>query len=153
MGPALTAEATRLDTSRLDALEDRWRAVLACGDHRGAVPELEALVAAHPLREGLWGLLALALYRTQRQADALETMRRARHLLADELGLDPGPELQALEEALLRQDPALAPPARPAPTATAPGAVSTEEGAGTDLVGRDRALTAVRQLLPSVRQG
>jgi DNA-binding SARP family transcriptional activator/tetratricopeptide (TPR) repeat protein len=168
VGPALTAEATRLDTSRLDALEDRWRAVLACGDHRGAVPELEALVAAHPLREGLWGLLALALYRSQRQADALETMRRARRLLADELGLDPGPQLRALEEALLRQDPALAPPTRPAPTtpaprppaaeapsppATTPGPVLTEEDAGTDLVGRDRALTAVRQLLPSVRQG
>ncbi|WP_432933699.1 AAA family ATPase [Microbispora sp. CA-135349] len=72
-----------------------------------AVGELEALVAAHPLREGLWELLARTLYALGRQADALEALRTARVRLAEELGLDPGPALRRLEEAILAQDPAL----------------------------------------------
>ncbi|KAB8181664.1 BTAD domain-containing putative transcriptional regulator [Microbispora catharanthi] len=71
------------------------------------VGELEALVAGHPLREGLWELLARTLYALGRQADALEALRTARVHLAEELGLDPGPALRRLEEAILAQDPAL----------------------------------------------
>ncbi|MFG1862783.1 BTAD domain-containing putative transcriptional regulator [Microbispora bryophytorum] len=88
------------------------------------VGELEALVAAHPLREGLWELLARTLYALGRQADALEALRTARGHLAEELGLDPGPALRRLEQAILAQDPALDGPApvrqgRAAPIETA----------------------------------
>ena len=69
--------------------------------------ELEALVAEHPWREGFWALLITALYRDGRQADALAAYRRVREHLGDELGLDPGPELRALEQQVLDQDPAL----------------------------------------------
>jgi DNA-binding SARP family transcriptional activator/tetratricopeptide (TPR) repeat protein len=106
--PDLAVEATRLEELRLVATEDRWDASLRLGGHTRLVGELESMVVAHPTRERSWGLLALALYRSQRQADALAALRRAREQLAGELGLDPGPELRRLEEQLLRQDPALA---------------------------------------------
>ena len=77
------------------------------------VPELQALVAAHPLREGLRAALMLALYRSGRQADALAAYQEARRVLQEELGLDPGPRLRELEAAILRQDESLAPRARP----------------------------------------
>ena len=105
--PALQAEATRLAELRTVAVERRWRLRIDQGRHAEAVAELEQLVAVHPLREQLWGLLALALYRSSRQGDALAALRRARDHLADELGVDPGPELRALEQAVLRQDPSL----------------------------------------------
>ena len=69
--------------------------------------EIERLVAAHPLREAAWGLLAVALYRSQRQGEALDALRRARRVLADELGVDPGPELRRLETAVLDHEPSL----------------------------------------------
>ena len=78
------------------------------------MPELESLVAENPLRERLRGQLMLALYRSGRHAEALEVYRAARLALADELGLDPSPELQRLERAILRHDPALAVPTEPA---------------------------------------
>jgi YVTN family beta-propeller protein len=105
-------EIARLDESRLSALEARIDAELALGEHAQAVGELEALVREHPLRERLTGQLMLALYRSRRQADALETYRSARRRLIDDLGLDPGPELQKLERAILAQDPALQAPGR-----------------------------------------
>ncbi|MGY4767165.1 BTAD domain-containing putative transcriptional regulator [Kribbella sp. CWNU-51] len=105
--PIVHAEATRLAELRLSAVEDLWTARLALGRHGQAGPELERLVEAHPLRERLWALLALALYRSARQADALEALRRARRRLVDEAGLDPGAELRRLEDAVLRQDPDL----------------------------------------------
>ena len=74
------------------------------------IGELEALVRAHPLREGLWALLMVALYRDGRQADALATYQRARSQLADELGLDPGLQLQQLEQQILVHDAALGAP-------------------------------------------
>ncbi|MEN3539812.1 BTAD domain-containing putative transcriptional regulator [Microbispora sp. ZYX-F-249] len=104
------------------------------------VGELEALVAAHPLREGLWELLARTLYALGRQADALEALRTARSHLAEELGLDPGPALRRLEEAILAQDPALDGPGTvrrgPAAPAEAPAADRPERrtvGRGTQL--------------------
>ncbi|MEU7476188.1 BTAD domain-containing putative transcriptional regulator [Lentzea sp. NPDC042327] len=97
------------------AVEDRIDAEIACGRHREVVAELEALVRDHPLRERVHGLLMLALYRSGRQADALAVFRRARDRFAAELGIDPGPDLVALEQAVLTQDPALALIPAPAP--------------------------------------
>ena len=108
-------EAGRLDELRVTALEERIDAELALGRHAALVGELEALVAAHPLRERLRGQLMLTLYRCGRQAEALEVYRAARLALADELGLDPSPELQGLERRVLRQDPSLAAPAEAVP--------------------------------------
>ena len=110
-------EAARLDALRVSALEERIEAELALGQHAALVGELEALVAAHPLRERFRGQLMVALYRCGRQAEALEVYRAARLALADELGLDPSPELQLLERRILRQDPSLALPVTPPPDA------------------------------------
>ncbi len=106
--PFAGAEIVRLDGLRLDAEEERLAGELGLGRHDHLVPELESLVTANPLRERLRGQLMLALYRSGRQAEALEVYRAARLALADELGLDPSPELQRLERAILRHDPALA---------------------------------------------
>ena len=100
-------EADRLEDLRLGALEDRLDAELGLGHHRRVVPELRALVAAHPLREGFRRLLMLALYRSGRQAEALESYRAARRVLVDELGLEPAPALRRLERQILNHDPAL----------------------------------------------
>jgi DNA-binding SARP family transcriptional activator/class 3 adenylate cyclase len=104
-------EVVRLEERRLAALEDRIEAELALGRHRELVGELQALVAAHPLRERIHGQLMVALYRSGRQADALAAFKRARDRLVEELGIEPGAELQELERAILAQDPNLAPPA------------------------------------------
>jgi DNA-binding SARP family transcriptional activator len=125
-GPALVdfvdatfarAEAARFDELRSAATEDRIEAELALGRHADVVPELEALVAQHPLRERLRGQLMLALYRSGRQADALRVYQETREVLVEELGLEPSPALQRLEKAVLVQDPALelGDEARPAP--------------------------------------
>ena len=108
----------RLEEARLEAVEERVEADLALGRHARLVPELEELVGRHPFRERLRGQLMLALYRSGRQADALDLYRRTRETLVEELGIDPGPELQELEHAILRQDRALQ-WARPAPAAAA----------------------------------
>ncbi|WP_433287436.1 AfsR/SARP family transcriptional regulator [Micromonospora sp. CA-244673] len=133
-GPALAdvgdaewalAEAARLEELRLGAVEDRLELLLAAGRQAEAVADLERLVATHPLRERLHRLLMLALYRGGRQADAITAYHALRHRLVDELGIDPAPELQALAEAILRQQvpaPASAAPpvAEPARTVSAP---------------------------------
>jgi ABC-type transport system substrate-binding protein/DNA-binding SARP family transcriptional activator len=111
-------EIRRLEDLRLSALEDRIEADLALGRHENVLPELESLVAAHPLRERLQGQLLVALYRRGRQADALEAYRSARRRFVDELGVEPGPELQALERKILEHDPSLqSPPHRGHPIA------------------------------------
>ena len=122
-GPALqgltgtawfSAEARRLETLRVDALEEDFEVRLALGEHRELEPALRSALADNPFRERLWGQLMLALYRSGRQADALETFQEARRVLADELGLEPGPELRRLQEAILAQDPSIASvPGRP----------------------------------------
>jgi predicted ATPase/DNA-binding SARP family transcriptional activator len=115
-GPALAdvayeefaqTEIARLEELRALAVEDRIEADLRLGRHNQLVAELDALVDASPLRERLRAQQMLALYRSGRQADALEAYRRARETLVDELGLDPSTELRELEAAILRQDPAL----------------------------------------------
>jgi YVTN family beta-propeller protein len=100
-------EAARLDELRLAALEARIDADLALGRHDALTAELEHLVAEHPLRERLHGQLMLALYRCGRQAEALAAYRRARDLLAGELGIDPGEPLRHLHGSVLAHDPAL----------------------------------------------
>ena len=115
-GPALAdvadddferGDRTRLDELRLMTIEQRIEAELALGRHDTAIADLERLTTEHPLREHLRVLQMLALYRAGRQADALRAFQAARSFLGDELGLDPGPELQELEGAILRQDPSL----------------------------------------------
>jgi DNA-binding SARP family transcriptional activator len=135
--PSVHAEATRLEEARVAALEDRVEADLRCGRHGSLVAELEALVAAYPLRERLWGQRIIALYRSRRQADALRAYQKVRTLLRDELGIEPAPPLRQLEQAVLAQDPALdwvapaaltlpAPSAQPElPTPTLPTGVVT----------------------------
>jgi len=107
------SEVARLEELRLDAVERRVDADLACGRHRELVAELEALVREHPQRERIRGQLMLALYRSGRQADALDSYRQGRATLDEQLGLEPGPELRDLEQRILRQDPTLAAPAEP----------------------------------------
>jgi DNA-binding SARP family transcriptional activator len=114
--PFAELAAARLEDQRLAAVEDRLQAELDTGEAARVVPELEELVAAEPLRERPRELLMLALYRAGRQADALDLYRRTRDLFVNELGIEPGPGLRELEQAVLRQDTALrAPPRRPRP--------------------------------------
>ncbi len=116
--PFAQAEIGRLQEARLVAEEDELDAKLALGRHADVVAELEALTAENPLRERLWAQLMLAQYRSGRQADALATYSRARRILVEELGIDPGPDLRRLQDAVLAQDPSLDAPQ--APTSTAP---------------------------------
>jgi predicted ATPase/DNA-binding SARP family transcriptional activator len=138
-GPGMIA---RLEDARLTATEDRIEAELMLGGHGELAGELEALVREHPLRERLWVQLILALYRSGRQGDALGAYRRARAVLADELGVDPGPELRKVEAAVLGQDPALDAPA---------GADEHRSGnlpaAPSALIGRGAELGAVASML------
>jgi YVTN family beta-propeller protein len=123
-GPALAdlayeqfaqSEIRRLDELRLAALEERIDADLTLGRHDAVVAELEALAAEHPYRERIQEQLMLALYRSGRQAEALDAYSRARRTLVEELGIDPGPRLQELERAILHHDPALRAPPAPSP--------------------------------------
>jgi DNA-binding SARP family transcriptional activator/DNA-binding CsgD family transcriptional regulator/tetratricopeptide (TPR) repeat protein len=103
----LEVESERLGALRLDALEQRISADLGRAGVTPPVAELEALVRWHPMRESFWALLMCAQYRSGRQADALASYQRARRTLADELGIDPGPQLQELERLVLAQDPSM----------------------------------------------
>lgn len=105
----LHGEAVRLEAMRLGALEDRIEADLSCGRHALVIPELDALVERHPLRERFCAQHMLALYRGGRQADALRSYTRVRRALA-ELGVEPSPVLQELELRILRHDASLPPP-------------------------------------------
>jgi len=105
--PAARTEAARLEEKRLAALETRAEALLACGRHRELIAELEALTAAHPLRERFWYQRMLTLYRAGRQADALHAYRELRDILVAELAIEPGADLRELQARILRQDPAL----------------------------------------------
>ncbi|MEU1897560.1 BTAD domain-containing putative transcriptional regulator [Nocardiopsis dassonvillei] len=136
--PWARAEADRLEGLRLLAVERHAEALLALGRAGDAVPALEAHALAHPLRENAWRQWALALYRSGRQGDALAALRRARRTLADELGVDPGPELRRLEADVLAQAPHLIP--RAAATAVPARAESAPERAQRPFVGRAREL-------------
>ncbi len=128
-----TAEAARLRELRLRLLEERIDADLGLGRHGALVAELEALLVEHPLRERLRAQLMLALYRSGRQADALDVYRRGRAVLVEALGLEPGSELRELEAQILRHDPALrqgSPPAGVVPSGRRRGRRSALLAAG-----------------------
>ena len=105
--PFAQAEIAELEELRLTAMEKRIEADLGLGKHRDLIGELERLAAEHPLREGVHGLLMLALYRSGRQVEALRVYADLRSTLVDQMGIDPGPSLKQLEELILRQDPTL----------------------------------------------
>jgi DNA-binding SARP family transcriptional activator len=143
-------EAARLEELRLVALEELADARLARGVHAELIPELERLVAEHPLRERLRGRLMLALYRSGRQADALAVYQDGRRALVDELGIEPGRALQDLERAILNQDPTLDVVVRPRATGLQPTEASDS---GTSFVGRERELAQLDALLDGVIGG
>jgi DNA-binding SARP family transcriptional activator len=116
--PAIDTVRSGLAVEQLSVIEDRASAMLGCGLEREAIAELPALLAMHPLAEGLAGSLMLALYRCGQQADALKVFRDMRARLAGQLGVEPGPALQGLHQRVLARDPRLA---APTPTATRPG--------------------------------
>ena len=105
------SELSAIEDERLTALEDCFDAELQCGRHREITPELEVLTAAEPLRERLCIQFMLALYRSGRQVDALNVYRRTRAALVDGLGIEPGPELQALQHMILEHDASIQVPA------------------------------------------
>ncbi len=102
--PFAQAEVGRLEELRLTALEDWFDADLALGRHHELVPEIEGVISRHPLRERLRGQLMLALYRSGRQADALEAYQQTRRVLVEQVGIEPGQALQRLERSMLLQD-------------------------------------------------
>ena len=133
-------EIGRLEELRLALLEDRIEADLSSGQHAELVGELEALVGEHPLRERLRRQVVLALYRSGRQADALEAYRAARETLNEELGLEPTPALRELEQAILNHDASLRAPAAPGPF------VSRLPEPPTLTIGRDEDRRAIAEL-------
>ena len=140
-------EIARLVELRAEAIEERLAAELALGRDADLVGELRALVAEYPLRERLRAHLMIALYRTGRQAEALETMRAARELLVDQLGIEPGPELRGLERMILAHDPELM-AGRPAPL------LATKlPAAANETIGRGGEVAEIAELLvrPAVR--
>ena len=148
--PWAAAETARLNELRLVARELHIAAGLRLGDPAAVVPEAESLTHDHPMREEGWRMHALALWSSGRQADALAALRRARATFADELGLDPGPDLVALEEAILTQRTdvlraAVPPPPAdtPRPPATAPPPPPNDRPGATAFVGREGELAAL----------
>ena len=140
----------RLEDRRIAATEDRIGAELALGRHAAVVGELAELVKAHPLQEGFRGLLALALYRSGRQSEALRALSDARDTLRDELGVDLGRPLQDLESAILAHAPSLdAPASAPAetPPPAAPAAAPATAPRSDRLVGRDAELARLLESL------
>jgi predicted ATPase/DNA-binding SARP family transcriptional activator len=143
--PWAQMEAARLEELRLVAVEALVERRLAAGEHGGVVGELEGLVAAHPTRERPRGQLMVAYYRSGRQADALAVYQATRVVLAEELGIDPSPELQRLQQAILVQDPALEAAASPQqPRHNLPERL-------TSLVGREDELREVAKLVEQYR--
>ncbi len=137
----LALEAARLEELRLAAVEGRVEADIELGRHAEVTGELESLTAEHPLRERSWRLLVLALYRGERQADALAAYQRAWAVLTGELGLEPGADLRALEQAVLRHQ-VPAPP--PLPRHNLPAPLTSFLGREQDLAALDRLLTQAR---------
>jgi DNA-binding SARP family transcriptional activator len=146
--PFAQREVPRLAELRAGAVEQLVDCKLALGRHAEVVGELETLIAAEPYREHLRGQLMLALYRSDRQADALQAYQDARRALVEELGIEPGQRLRDLEQAILAQDPALHLPApEPAPPA------EHARSARSTFVGRDAELAVLRARLSEALAG
>jgi DNA-binding SARP family transcriptional activator len=152
--PAVAAERARLEELHLLAQEDRAVLGLLLGRPAPVAAELESLTRQHPLRERLWALRAVALAGSGRQADALAVLREVRALLDDELALEPGPELRAVQTAVLRQQTA---PPPVAPTAASPrptrAHASHRPAAPWPLAGRDTELASLTAALDAVLDG
>ncbi|MFI8303837.1 BTAD domain-containing putative transcriptional regulator [Streptomyces sp. NPDC085927] len=150
-GPYARAQRVRLEEWRLQLAETRLDMDLEQGCHAEAVSELTALTAAHPLRERLRELLMLALYRSGRQAEALAVYADTRRLLADELGVDPRPGLQELQQRILRADSQLAEPSSPAPPEPAAAPVRPAQLPATvpDFTGRSSLVRELGAILAS----
>lgn len=163
--PWADLEARRLDELRLTAIEARTQAALQLGRAPQTIAELSQLTAEYPLREEAWRLLALALYQSGRQGDALAALRRARARLAEDLGVDPGPALRELEEGILVQAPQLSGPpraARAAAMAVAPPAAANRAPSAADspalpaaaqYFGRDADLDRLTAIARQARSG
>jgi predicted ATPase/DNA-binding SARP family transcriptional activator len=152
--PFAEAAIAELEELRLAAIDERIAADLATGRHGELTGELEGLVSQHPLRERLRGHLMLALYRAGRQAEALEVFRDTRRVLVEELGIDPGLELQRLEEAILRHDPSLdlsATTVAPSSLQTAPAPHHNLPEPLTSFVGREQEIEQTKALLSRTR--
>ncbi|MER7046050.1 BTAD domain-containing putative transcriptional regulator [Streptomyces jumonjinensis] len=143
------AAAARLEEQRLTALEEQAEARLELGEHALVADDLGDLVALHPLRERLRTAHVRALYLAGRQSAALSSYAELRERLADQLGLDPSPELAALHQAILTQDPALT--AVPSPSTTAARPPSNVPSALTELIGRGEAVAGLRAALDAHR--
>ncbi len=147
--PFAPAEIARLEEQHLAALELRVEADLTAGRHAELVGELARLTSEHPWREGLHAQLMLALYRSGRQADALEAYRHAREILVEQLGIEPGADLHDLHEAILGHDPEIdATPARPGAASNASGALPVPPSA---LFGREADLGLTQVLIGQMR--
>ncbi|MFE1952168.1 BTAD domain-containing putative transcriptional regulator [Streptomyces sp. NPDC059524] len=152
------AAAARLDEQRLTAIEEQAEARLELGRHALVADDLSDLVSLHPLRERARAAHVRALYAAGRRQEALRGLAELRARLAEDLGIDPGPEITELQQAILAQDPALlanptptptpAPPPAPAPTGHAPAAMPAQL---TELIGRDEAVAGLRALLGAHR--
>jgi DNA-binding SARP family transcriptional activator len=151
--PWVEPHRARLEQVRFGLLEEGLSARLELGASAELTTEPKTLVAAAPLRERGWLMLITALYRAGRQADALATYRRVGDLLGDELGLEPGPELQRLEQQILTQDPALDGVALRVRSASAAPGVGNLPGLSSQLVGRGADLRARPGARPVVRRG
>ena len=145
--PFAAAEIRRLEELHLRALELAIDAELAAGRHDEVIARLEALIAQEPLRERLHAQRMLALYRAGRQSEALEAYREAHRTLAEQIGVEPGPELRRLQEQILAQDPALD---APAPIAELPPQL---EGGSPLLAGRERELGWLRRRWEQASEG
>jgi DNA-binding SARP family transcriptional activator len=147
------AAIRRLEELHAATLEQRIDALLALGRHVAAVPDIEGLLVDEPVRERLWSQLVVALYRSGRQVEALDACRRARRVL-DELGLEPGSSLRALETAVLNQDPQLdLPPAAVTTSATDRPPAVPSGGAHLGLHGREAELAALDDSLAAAMHG
>ena len=141
----------RLEEARLKLVEVGFSARLRLGDVGNLIGELEAAVAAYPFQEGLWQLLITTLYRAGRQADALAAYQRVRNQLADELGLDPGPQLQQLERSILTQDASLGLPVSTGGPTESDLPTGNLPSMSADLVGRETEVAALTDLLATER--
>ena len=141
----------RLEEARLKLVEIGFSARLRLGDVGNVIGELEAAVATYPFQESLWELLITALYRAGRQADALAAYQRVRNQLADELGLDPGPQLQQLERSILTQDASLGLPVSAVGPAESDLPTGNLPSMSADLVGRETEVAALSDLLATER--
>jgi DNA-binding SARP family transcriptional activator len=155
-GPFAEAQRTRISELLMAASEERLALDIELGAHVAAVAELQTLLARHPMRERLSELLMLALYRSDRQGDALTVFDRARRRLAEDLGIDPGPAMQKMYQRILRNDDSLAAPVQPprhrnaAPDGPPPALAETPRQLPADLAsfaGRRRELALLDSLL------